>query len=329
MMRLPMKPSQTPAGTATLPRSRAKASAVASTSSRTLSVRITSRASSRARARRSAARPPGRGRAPRRRSRSRRDTRCWWRGSRPGGRAVELGEDRALDLHVLEDRLDHQIGAGERGIVGGAGEPGEARGVTGLVDDTPLQAVVQVAARLCRGPGQAPPSSRSIITTSRPASRADVAMPAPMVPPPTTPTVAVGQRRWPRAPGSSRRRARRRRCGASARDWRAVAQGDEPPPLGGQRLGRRQRRGRRGLPPPPRPAPPGRGRGRGCGQPRPRRRSRRRPRAVAGRAALAAAGRRPRCQAPAASRSSPSAMASTRPSSRRAPRRRPACPRRP
>ena len=42
--------------------------------------------------------------------------------ARVGERALELAQHRALDLEVLEDRLDDEVGAREAGVVAGAGE---------------------------------------------------------------------------------------------------------------------------------------------------------------------------------------------------------------
>ena len=35
---------------------------------------------------------------------------------------VDLAEDRLLDLHLLRDRLDHEVDVGELGVAGGAGD---------------------------------------------------------------------------------------------------------------------------------------------------------------------------------------------------------------
>jgi hypothetical protein len=116
MMRLPMKPSQTRAGTAILRRLLPKREAGCQHVGRGVSLTITSSSSFITWAGEKKCSPSTRdGSALARRSRRCRDRRCWRPERRQVASRVKLGEDRLLHVHVLEHGLDDQIGIGERG----------------------------------------------------------------------------------------------------------------------------------------------------------------------------------------------------------------------
>ena len=102
--------------------------------------------------------------------------------------AVELGEDLALRLELLDDRLDHEVALREVGELGREAQPPERR-VTLLGRGLALlDRRGRRSARSSHAPSRrAPRSPRGRPSRIRPAPTT-CAMPAPIVPRPTTPT---------------------------------------------------------------------------------------------------------------------------------------------
>ncbi len=109
--------------------------------------------------------------------------------------AVEFGEHGLLDGHVFEHRFDHQVDLAPARRSAVLPLPARHDGGLGLRRHAALgdQAVIDFldvgAAARERRPRRARSSS-----TGRPASSTATAMPAPMVPPPMMPTLAIGAR---------------------------------------------------------------------------------------------------------------------------------------
>ena len=102
--------------------------------------------------------------------------------------AVEHAEELLLGVELLDDRLDHEVAAGEVVELGRRRQPGE-RGVALLggqpalldaaaevVGDPLARALAELLAHLAARPSRSPPATQTW------------AIPAPMVPRPTTPT---------------------------------------------------------------------------------------------------------------------------------------------
>ena len=101
-------------------------------------------------------------------------------------------EELALRVEVLDDRLDHEVAAGEVGAVGRGAEAGQG-GVALLRGEPPLlDAAAEVVSRSARGRARPSSSRRPRRRSSRrPAWAHTWAIPAPIVPSPTTPTVRI------------------------------------------------------------------------------------------------------------------------------------------
>ena len=104
------------------------------------------------------------------------------------GDLVELAEHLLLDVHILEHRLDDQVAIGERVEVERRLQ--QAHRLLDLVGAScgpwPRSPRNSCASRRCRG--RAPPASISTIVTGIPADRKFIEMPPPIVPAPITPT---------------------------------------------------------------------------------------------------------------------------------------------
>ena len=122
------------------------------------------------------------------RSPSPRAPRCSSRARRPAADALQLGEQLALRLELLDDRLDHEVAAGEAGELGREREVGRGR-VARVLRQLPL---LDLAREEVRDPVARALSASSAVTSrptvSTPASTHSCAMPAPIAPRPTTPT---------------------------------------------------------------------------------------------------------------------------------------------
>ena len=138
-------------------------------------------------------------------------------------RPLELGEDLALDRRLLEHGLDHDVAVGEVGELGRARSRAASRrarpGRAG-----PSRPCGSGSAR--SAPGRAAELGVTSRPTRRAASIATCAMPAPIVPSPTTPTFTGGilEPTWnasARDPARrTGRRARPRARSRRARAWR-------------------------------------------------------------------------------------------------------------
>ena len=103
---------------------------------------------------------------------------------------VELGEGLALRLELLDDRLDHEIAVGEVRELGRERQPAD-RGVALLGRHLPfLDGTAEVVLDLPRARSHSS-SLTSRPTVSKPAWAATCAIPAPIVPRPTTPTLRI------------------------------------------------------------------------------------------------------------------------------------------
>ena len=109
------------------------------------------------------------------------------------GDLVELAENLLLDVHILEHRLDDQVAIGEvveaRASASAApSRPRPARRSSGPWRRSPRNSC---ASRRCRG--RAPPAAISTIVTGMPALRKFIEMPPPIVPAPITPTRLISR----------------------------------------------------------------------------------------------------------------------------------------
>ena len=95
---------------------------------------------------------------------------------------------RRLELEVLGNGLDDEIGVGEVGHRRGGGDPGEQR-VGVLLGELAAPTARAVECSRCARPRATASSSTSTAITCRPLRANTSTMPAPIVPRPTTPTV--------------------------------------------------------------------------------------------------------------------------------------------
>ena len=107
-----------------------------------------------------------------------------------GEEPIEPAEERLLDLELLDDGFDHDRRAGRPVRIRAQGQPLEDRGkgvVEGLAGQaTPAKAPAEAVARFVPAPSRSHAGSMSMRLTGWPCSRASWAIPAPIVPAPTT-----------------------------------------------------------------------------------------------------------------------------------------------
>jgi len=103
---------------------------------------------------------------------------------------VQFAEDLGLGLHLLDDGLHHQVGAGRGSQVGGARDPAQGRVLVGGADLAFLYQLREALADALEGPVQDGliqiPQGDLVTGLAK-----TCAMPLPMVPPPRTATLSA------------------------------------------------------------------------------------------------------------------------------------------